>query len=122
MSLSPNDWPKEDFDRLKSYTAQASHFPKPLAVSHGHGVVSGTTNSLAVHAGIVALQQGGNAVDACVATALTGTINKITLFTQTICINQKLGTRSRLAKLRTISSLFTLLYTLYDTVTHPNFT
>ncbi|XP_028397809.1 uncharacterized protein LOC114521544 [Dendronephthya gigantea] len=71
VSLSPKDWPKEDFDRLKSYSAQRYFFPKPLAVSPGYGVVSGTTNSLAVHAGIVALQQGGNAMDACVATALT---------------------------------------------------
>lgn len=71
-SLSPKDWPKEDFDRLKSYAAQRDHSPKPLAVSQDHGVVSGTTNSLAVHAGIVALQQGGNAMDACAATALTG--------------------------------------------------
>ncbi|XP_028417027.1 uncharacterized protein LOC114541250 [Dendronephthya gigantea] len=71
VSLSPKDWPKEDFDRLKSYSAQRYFFPKPLAVSHDNGVVSGTTNSLAVHAGIVALQQGGNAMDACVATALT---------------------------------------------------
>ena len=70
--MSPKDWPKEDFDRLNSYSAQRYHFPKPLAVSHDDGVVSGTTNSLAVHAGIVALQQGGNAMDACVATALTG--------------------------------------------------
>ena len=72
ISLSPKDWPKEDFDRLKSYAAQKYHFPKPLAVSNDHGVVSGTTNSLAVHAGIVALRQGGNAMDACLATALTG--------------------------------------------------
>lgn len=72
VSLSPKDWPKDDLDRLKSYTAQLYHSPKPLAVSHGHGVVSGTTNSLAVHAGVYALEQGGNAMDACVATALTG--------------------------------------------------
>ena len=66
------NWPKDDFDRLKSYAAQLYHSPKPLAVSRDHGVVSGTTHSLAVHAGIFALQQGGNAMDACVATALTG--------------------------------------------------
>ena len=70
--MSPKDWPKDDFDRLKSYAGQLYHSPKPLAVSYDHGVVSGTTNSLAVHAGIFALQQGGNAMDACVATALTG--------------------------------------------------
>lgn len=71
VTLSPDKWPKEDFDRLKNYTAQTFQTPKPLAVSRGLGVISGTSNSLAVHAGLVALEQGGNAMDACVATALT---------------------------------------------------
>ena len=76
VSLAPDKWPQEEFDKLKNYTAQTSHTPKPLAVSRGHGVVSGTSSSLAVHAGLVALRQGGNAMDACISTALTGNILK----------------------------------------------
>lgn len=71
ISLSPDEWPKEEFERLKNYTAQTFHTPKPLAVSRGGGVVSGATSSLAVHAGLVALRKEGNAMDACIATALT---------------------------------------------------
>ncbi len=44
---------------------------RPSAVCTGGACagVSGTTNALAVHAGNIALQAGGNAMDACLATA-----------------------------------------------------
>lgn len=75
VTLSPESWPKEEFDRferinlIKDYTR-----PKPLAYSSGEGVVAGTTNAFAVHAGIDALRKGGNAMDACLATAIAGKV------------------------------------------------
>jgi len=42
-----------------------------LAFSDGKGLVAGTSSALAVHAGTEALRKGGNAVDACLTTALT---------------------------------------------------
>lgn len=52
--------------------------PKPLAFSSGKGVVAGTTNAFAVHVGMDALRKGGNAMDACLSTAISG--KKVLLF------------------------------------------
>lgn len=73
VTLSPESWPKEVFDRLERFNLLKDYNrPKPLAYSDGKGVIAGTTNAFAVHAGVDALKKGGNAMDACLATALAG--------------------------------------------------
>lgn len=72
VSLSPATWPQGEFERLEKMTLNRFERPKPLAVSAGKGLVAGTTEPLAVHSGMDALRKGGNAMDACLATALTG--------------------------------------------------
>ena len=71
-SLSPATWPPGEFERLEKMTLNRYERPKPLAVSASKGLVAGTTEPLAVHSGMDALRKGGNAMDACLATALTG--------------------------------------------------
>ncbi|KAK3730156.1 hypothetical protein QZH41_016930 [Actinostola sp. cb2023] len=72
VTLSPESWPKEVFGRLERYNLLKEYTrPKPLAYSDGKGIVAGTTNAFAVHAGVDALRKGGNAMDACLATAIT---------------------------------------------------
>ena len=71
-SLSPATWPQGEFERLEKMTLNRFERPKPLAVSAGKGLVAGTTEPLAVHSGMDALRKGGNAMDACLTTALTG--------------------------------------------------
>ena len=71
-SLSPATWPEGEFERLEKMTLNRFERPKPLAVSPGRGLVAGTTEPLAVHSGMDALRKGGSAMDACLATALTG--------------------------------------------------
>ena len=74
VSFSPKAWFPRDLQRLEALSLQsAQRRPKPLAFSDGKGMVAGTSNSLAVHAGTEALKKGGNAMDACLTTALTGT-------------------------------------------------
>ena len=73
ISLSPATWPQGEYERLERMTLSRFERPKPLAVSDGKGLVAGTTEPLAVHSGMDALRKGGNAMDACLATALTGT-------------------------------------------------
>lgn len=67
--LSPANWPADEFttySRLQNETSQR----KPLGVGR-KGMVASTSNALAVHAGLKALQKGGSAVDAVMTTALT---------------------------------------------------
>lgn len=74
VSFSPKAWFPRDLQRLEALSLQsARRRPKPLAFSDGKGMVAGTSSSLAVHAGTEALKKGGNAMDACLTTALTGT-------------------------------------------------
>lgn len=74
VSFSPKAWFPRDLQRLEALSLQsAQRRPKALAFSDGKGMVAGTSNSLAVHAGTEALKKGGNAMDACLTTALTGT-------------------------------------------------
>ena len=76
VSFSPRTWFPRDFDRLETLSLQSSQRrPKPLAFSDGKGLVAGTSSALAVHAGTEALKKGGNAMDACLTTALTGSID-----------------------------------------------
>ena len=74
VSFSPKTWFSRDFERLEALSLQHSQRrrPKPLAFSDGKGLVAGTSNPLAVHAGVETLKKGGNAMDACLTTAFTG--------------------------------------------------
>lgn len=73
VSLSPKTWFQRDLQRLEELSLYNSQRrPKPLAFSGGKGLVAGSGNALAVHAGKEALKKGGNAMDACLTTALTG--------------------------------------------------
>jgi hypothetical protein len=72
ISLSPATWPQEQFQRLETISLRKNPRPKPLAFSGVEGLVAGTTSALAVHAGTDALRKGGNAMDACIATAMAG--------------------------------------------------
>lgn len=76
VSFSPKTWSSRDFQRLEglSLPLNSRGRPKPLAFSDGKGLVAGTSSAMAVHAGKEALRKGGNAMDACLTTALTGTI------------------------------------------------
>ena len=74
VSFSPKTWYPRDLQRLETLSFQsAQRRPKPLAFSDGKGMVAGASSSLAVHAGTEALKKGGNAMDACLTTALAGT-------------------------------------------------
>ena len=77
ISLSPANWTQEEYDRLERMSLNRYERPKPLAVSEGRGMVAGTTEPFAVHSGMDALRKGGNAMDACLATALAGLINAL---------------------------------------------
>ncbi|KAL9969304.1 hypothetical protein ACROYT_G021503 [Oculina patagonica] len=72
VSFSPKTWLHRDLQRLEALSLQNSQRrPKPLAFSDGKGLVAGTSSAMAVHAGTEALKKGGNAMDACLTTALT---------------------------------------------------
>jgi gamma-glutamyltranspeptidase/glutathione hydrolase len=68
-ALSPANWDPATRARLDAMTAEFA-VDKPLATGK-HGVIAGTTSATAVHAGLVALEQGGTAADALVTTSLT---------------------------------------------------
>lgn len=72
VSLSPSMWDAETFRRLEAMLLRKNPRPKPLEFSKDQGIVSGTTSVLSVHAGTEALRKGGNAMDACIATAMAG--------------------------------------------------
>ncbi len=68
INLSPATWPaweQQAYSNLQQSYAQ----PSSLATSKT-GMVSGTSAALAVHAGLKALDAGGNAMDAALTTAL----------------------------------------------------
>lgn len=76
VSLSPTTWgdgvvdryfAQDDTPRLGGEAMRARH---PLAVGH-QGIIAGSTGNVAVLAGRLALERGGSAVDAALATALT---------------------------------------------------
>ena len=78
VSFSPKTWFPGDFQRLEALSLQYSQRrPKPLAFSDGKGLVAGTNGPMAVHAGTEALKKGGNAMDACLTTALTGSVRHL---------------------------------------------
>lgn len=65
--LDPAHWPSDVMARLRQLQNMNQLSPRSMAT--GKGVVAGTTGPLAVHAGVEALRQGGNAMDACIATS-----------------------------------------------------
>ncbi|MYB07317.1 MAG: hypothetical protein F4Y24_13280 [Gemmatimonadetes bacterium] len=76
VSLSPMTWgdgvvdryfAQDDTPLLGGEAMRARH---PLAIGH-QGIIAGSTGNVAVHAGLLALERGGSAVDAALATALT---------------------------------------------------
>ncbi|MDH4270358.1 MAG: gamma-glutamyltransferase [Candidatus Aminicenantes bacterium] len=67
--LSPDQWPREERER---YLALEDDIGKPAAAAVGSkGMVAGTSNPFAIHAGLEALKQGGSAADAVLTSALT---------------------------------------------------
>ncbi|XP_031558591.1 uncharacterized protein LOC116294999 [Actinia tenebrosa] len=71
VTLSPESWPEGEYERFERLNLIKDYRPKPLAFSSGKGMVAGTTNAFAVHVGMDALRKGGNAMDACLSTAIT---------------------------------------------------
>ena len=69
VDLSPSRWPAGDFAR---YTKeQATERMSAGYAAGGNGAVTVSYNSFAARAGLEALKQGGNAMDAALTTALT---------------------------------------------------
>ena len=67
-SLSPLAWDPAVFARISALNAAA---PRAQEMASGSGgLVAGTSNALAVYAGVYALEAGGTAMDACVAAAI----------------------------------------------------
>ena len=68
VSLSPSLWSEKERERFWKLNRSVGQ-SKPLARSR-KGIVIGTTNAFAVRAGMEALLQGGNSMDAAITTAL----------------------------------------------------
>jgi gamma-glutamyltranspeptidase/glutathione hydrolase len=72
--FSPDRWPQQDRDRYLALQALAySDAPQRLQKSavSSKGMVAGTSDPFAVHAGVEILKHGGSAADAALTTALT---------------------------------------------------
>lgn len=67
-ALSPRHWPKTDLERY-SLLNLIYDMPRPLAEGREE-MIGGSSGPLAIHAGQRALEQGGTAADAAIATAL----------------------------------------------------
>ena len=72
VSFSPAVWPDGELERFAKLN-DTGGVPKPLAEGT-RGMVAGVQNALAVRAGLEALKQGGNAIDAALTTALAQTV------------------------------------------------
>src|SRR5262245_11960201 len=68
VKLSPEAWPKGELE--KYWQLQIDYLRQRPAVESSKGMVAVTTNALAARVGLEALQQGGSAADAALATAL----------------------------------------------------
>jgi len=69
IDLSPEKWPKGDLEKA---IIENRPWGKPKPEARGdRGMVGGTTQALAVRAGLEALRQGGTAMDAACVTSLT---------------------------------------------------
>ena len=74
LEFSPDRWPQHDRDRyLALQSLSYSDAPKRLqqAAVSSKGMVAGTSDPFAVHAGLEILKRGGSAADAALTTALT---------------------------------------------------
>ena len=69
INLSPALWSAADREHYLALEAEFNG-PHPAAIGT-QGMVAGTSNPLAIHAGLVVLKQGGTAADAALCTALT---------------------------------------------------
>jgi gamma-glutamyltranspeptidase/glutathione hydrolase len=69
IDLSPAGWPKREYDRFLKIQG-TDHEQAGVAVGR-NGAVTVAANGLAARAGLEALKQGGNAIDAAMTTALT---------------------------------------------------
>jgi gamma-glutamyltranspeptidase/glutathione hydrolase len=67
--LSPAHWTEAQRNELQA--RQLAFAPKVTRESRGSVLVTGTSSPIAVHAGMVALRQGGSAADAAAVVALT---------------------------------------------------
>ncbi|MBY8825173.1 gamma-glutamyltransferase [Sphingomonas colocasiae] len=73
VDLSPARWPKGEYDRFM--TAQGVDRTRAGAARGTHGAVTVAYNGLAARAGLEALKQGGNAIDA----VMTGALAQVAL-------------------------------------------
>jgi gamma-glutamyltranspeptidase/glutathione hydrolase len=69
VDLSPATWPKGDYERFMAH--QAIDNTRAGGARGRHGAVTVAYNGLAARAGLEALKQGGNAIDAALTAALT---------------------------------------------------
>ena len=69
INISPALWPAAEREQYLSLETEFNG-PHPAAIGT-QGMVAGTSNPLAIHAGLVVLKQGGTAADAALCTALT---------------------------------------------------
>ena len=68
-TLAPSGWPQEDQDRW--WTIQQNPLPGNPPARGRNGAVSTALHALAARVGVEAMRQGGSAMDAALATALT---------------------------------------------------
>jgi gamma-glutamyltranspeptidase/glutathione hydrolase len=69
--LSPGQWPTADRERFENSEYQSWSPLSMHQISGSGGIVSATVSPVAIHAGVQALELGGNAADAAATTALT---------------------------------------------------
>jgi hypothetical protein len=96
--FSPDRWPQHDRDRYLAFQSLSdSDAPKRLqqAAVSSKGMVAGTSDPFAVHAGLEILKHGGSAADAALTTALTqvaltagSTISYAGTMTVVRCVNR----------------------------------
>src|SRR5262249_4689039 len=68
IKMSPEAWPQGELE--KYWQLQKDYNQQQQAVEGGQGVVAVTSDAFAARIGLEALQQGGSAADAALATAL----------------------------------------------------
>src|SRR5580704_8725594 len=69
VDLGPQHWPAGEWD--KYMRMQQDERPTAGSAKGKHGAVAVAYNALAARAGLQALEQGGNAIDALMTTAMT---------------------------------------------------
>lgn len=71
-AFAPDRWPKEELDRYMSFQNPRSFLTQEgrASATGRNGMIVGTSEPLAIHAGLEVLKQGGNAADASLTTSL----------------------------------------------------